>query len=140
MGCLASAFVGWTNTESRLSPFENPPVQPHVVLWILRTSQLAEFDETMLLLGARVAARQDDVECFEMLRASWISQTAPLRAGPHCARLAKMAGVPLHPSSEEELQRILDRQVAAAIVLRDALSRELLLDIMRRADFLWVPA
>jgi hypothetical protein len=52
----------------------------------------------------------------------------------------KKEGILLHPGTQRDLRRVLERQVAAAIVLRDVVSQELLLEIFRRANFLWVPA
>jgi hypothetical protein len=141
MRCLASAFTGLLVIDMQDWPLVHGrvPRYPQVAFWIVKTSELTEFSEAALLLVAQAAARQDDVECFEMLRASWISQTTPLSAAPRCARLAKEAGVPLDPDSEKELQQVVDRQVTTALVLRDSgMYRVLLLEIFRRSDFFWV--
>jgi hypothetical protein len=143
MRCLASAFTGLLviDMEKWPSAHGTVPRHPQVAFWIVKTSKLTGFSEAALLLVAQAAAREDDVECFEMLRASWISQTTPLSAAPRCARLAQEAGVPLDPDSEKELQQVVDRQVITALTLsKSGIYRVLLLEIFRRADFFWVPA
>jgi hypothetical protein len=138
--CLAATALG-TMRDTEGWECTEECTYPAVALWILKNAQLGEFNLTMLRWGVRVAARQDDTKCFKMLRAYWKrGDEGPLRAGPRCARLAKDARVPLHPGSEEELRRVVERQVAAAIALdRLGLSRELLLEIFGLAGFLWVP-
>lgn len=125
--CLAAASTGipWAKPHDWPWVFNRQISvrKPDVVLWIIKSAQLDEFGENALWWGVRVASREDDAECFEMLRAYWTApdNETPLLGGPRCARLARASGVKLHPESEEGLRRVLDRQVAAVLVLRDRL-------------------
>ncbi|GAQ87951.1 hypothetical protein KFL_003890220 [Klebsormidium nitens] len=110
---------------------------PHIVLWVLNNSNLNEISSDQLKRAAFIAAREDDVGSFQKLRAFWAS-LSPLYAGPRCARLARSEGIQLRPDSEEQLRRVLARQVAAGVVLK-RFPKEVRLLVFRMADFLWVP-
>eukprot|EP00243_Klebsormidium_subtile_P004741 TRINITY_DN1889_c0_g1_i2.p2 TRINITY_DN1889_c0_g1~~TRINITY_DN1889_c0_g1_i2.p2 ORF type:complete len:106 (-),score=6.44 TRINITY_DN1889_c0_g1_i2:171-488(-) len=87
------------------------------------------------------AVVEDDEEIFMELRAHWDAVSAPIRAGPRCARLALAEGVRVHPDSLARVQQIFEMQTVAAIVLRRFFSieeRSITLDIFRRADFYFI--